>query len=278
MEKLSVIVPLSNRPDEARQVLQSVDAAAGFLRGQPEGQGVAVEVVIVDDGSHPEARPMLEEWTRGRRDHHLLLRGGPTNRASACNLGVAHSGGALLFFLDGDGLFLEDHLHEGLKVFQAHPEIDFVKSRVELSDPVHPDWVTRIANSLIINLGVRRRCHERVGGFPDRHLFRRDGARFEHELDIFDSIEGVFYNMKIASVAHGRAIPHPTVRYLRRPGNTYDRQYERFQSEPGPGQVRHDVDEFYELRVGLAKALIDHEIAAIRGGRDPSAPRWRRGG
>jgi glycosyltransferase involved in cell wall biosynthesis len=278
VENVSVIVPLSSRPEEARQVLDSVDAAAAFLHAQPEGQGVALEVVIVDDGSHPETRPMLEEWTRGRRDHHLLLRGGPTNRACACNLGVSHSAGDLLFFLDGDGLFLENHLLEGLKVFLAQPEIDFVKSRVELSDAVHPEWVTRIANSLIINLGVRRRCHERVGGFPDQHVFRRAGNRFEHELDIFDSIEGVFYNMKLASASHGRTIVHPTVRYLRRPGNTFDRQYDRFQLEPGPGHVRGDGDECYELRVSLAKALIDHEIAAIRCGRDPYALQARRGG
>jgi hypothetical protein len=277
VENVSVIVPLSSRPDEAGPVLQSVDGAVAFLRNQPEGQGVVVEVVIVDEGSHPETRPKLEEWTRGRRDYHIMLRGGPTSRACACNLGVTHSAGGLLFFLDGDGVFLDNHLHEGLKVFLAHPEIDFVKSRVEFSDPVHPDWVTRIANSLIINLGVRRRCHERVGGFPDQHLFRRVGARFEHDLDIFDAIEGVFYNMKLASVSHGRAIPHPTAKYIRRPGNTFDRQFERFQSEPDHGHIRHDVDESYELRVSLAKALIDHEIAALRSGRDPYAPQVRRG-
>jgi glycosyltransferase involved in cell wall biosynthesis len=274
VEKLSVIVPLSNRPDEARQVLESIDATAAFLRSQPDGQGVAVEVVIVDDGSHPATRPILEEAARGRPDYHLLLHGGPINRAGACNLGISLAAGDLLFFLDGDGLFLENHLHECLKVFQAHAEIDFVKSQIVLSDPVHSDWVGRIANSLVMNLGVRRRCHMRVGGFPDQHIFRREGARFEHELDIFESIEDVFYNKKIASVAHGRAIPHPTARYVRRPGNAFDRQFERFQSEPG--QVRHDVDELYDLRVSLAKALIDREIASIRRGHGPFASQPRR--
>ena len=113
-----------------------------------------------------------------------------------------------------------------------------------------------------MNLGVRRRCHEQAGGFPDLHVFRRHGGRFDHEFDIFDSIEDVFYNKKISTVFHGRAITHPTVKYVRRPGNAFDRQYERFRSEPG--QVRHDVDELYELRVTLAKALIDQEIASIR--------------
>jgi hypothetical protein len=73
----------------------------------------------------------------------------------------------------------------------------------------------------------------------------------------------VFYNMKLTAVSHGRAIPHATVKYLRRSGNSFDRQYERFQAEPGHG--RHEVDELYELRLKLAKALIDHEIATVRG-------------
>ncbi len=275
MEKLSVIVPLSNTPEESRPVLESIDAAAAFLRSQPEGWGFAVEIVVVDESFNPATRTMLEGFARGRSDYQVLLRGGVGNRASACNLGVSLAGGDFLFFLDGDGAFLENHLHECLKVFQAHAETDFVKSQIVLSDPVHPDWVARIANSLTMNLAVRRRCHQRVRGFPDLHVFRRDGARFDHEFDIFESIEGVFYNKKIASLGHGRAVPHPTVRYIRRPGNAFDRQYDRFQTEPGPG--RHDVDGLYDLRVCLAKALIDHEIAAIRGGQDPYASMRMRG-
>jgi glycosyltransferase involved in cell wall biosynthesis len=267
VEKASVVVSLFNQPEDVRQVLESVDASVDFLRRQPDSQGIAVDVVVVDDGSAPPTRQALEEFTRGRPGYHLVLRGQPSNRACARNLGVALAAGDLLFFLDGDGLFLENHLHECLKVFKAHPEVDFVKGQVVLSDPVHPDWVARIANSLVMNLGVRRGCNERAGGFPDLHVFRRRGDRFEHELDIFEAIEDVFYNMKISSVCHGRAIVAPTVRYVRRPGNAYDRQYERFQSEPGHGH--HDVDDLYELRLKLAKALIDHEVAAMRHGLNP---------
>ena len=141
MEKLSVIIPVSDQPEDAREVLQSVDAAVDFLRRHPEGQGVGVEVVVVDDGSHPATRPVLEEHARGRPGYQLFLRGEPSNRACARNLGASLAAGDLFFFLDGDGLFLENHLLDCLKVFQDHPEVDFVKSPIVLSDPVHPDWV-----------------------------------------------------------------------------------------------------------------------------------------
>jgi glycosyltransferase involved in cell wall biosynthesis len=265
---MSVIVHVNNRPEETRQVLESVDAAVRYFHIQPDGQGVAVDVVVVDDEPGAASRQALEEYTRGRRDYQVLLRGPGRNRACGRNLGASFAAGDILFFLDGDGVFLENHLHECSNVLRSHPEVDFVKTQAALSDPVHPEWVARIGNSLAMNLGVRRRCHERVGGFPDRHVFRRRGDRFERELDIFESIEDVFYNMKLTTVCHGRAIPHATVRYFRRPGNAFDRQYERFQTEPGHG--RHDADELYELRLKLARALIDHEIAAIRGGSGPS--------
>jgi glycosyltransferase involved in cell wall biosynthesis len=269
VETMSVIVHIHNGPEEIRQVLGSIDAAVASLHGRPEGHDVAVDVVVVDDEPAADSRHVLEEYTRARPNYQVLLRTPGRNRACARNLGASLAAGDVLFFLDGDGLFLENHLHECRDVLRSHPDVDFVKTQVVLSDPVHPDWVGRIGNSLATNLGVRRRCHERVGGFPDWHIFRRQGDRFERELDIFESVEDVFYNMKLNAVAHGRAIPHATVQYLRRPGNSFDRQYERFQSEPGHG--RHHVDDIYELRVKLARALIDHEIASLRGGHDRTA-------
>lgn len=270
METMSVIVHLPGPDGEVRRVLESIEAAVGFFHGRPEGQGLAVDVVVVADEPGNAARQALEESTRGKAGYQVLLRGPGRNRAGARNAGAGLASGEILFFLDGDGEFLANHLHECLVVLRAHPEVDFVKTQAVLSEPVHPEWVPRISNSLVMNLGVRRRCHERVGGFPDRHVFRRRGERFEHELDLFESVEDVFYNMKLTAVAHGRAIPHATVRYLRRPGNAFDRQYERFQSEPG--QVRHHVDELYDLRLTLAKALIDHDIATLRRTVNPSMP------
>jgi glycosyltransferase involved in cell wall biosynthesis len=271
---MSVIVHLANRPEEIHQVLESIDAAVMFLHGQAVGHGVAVDIVVVDDEPGAAGRQALEDYTRGRSDYQLVLRGPGRNRACARNLGASLAAGDVFFFLDGDGVFLENHLHECLSVLRSHPEVDFVKTQALLSDPVHADWVARIANSLAMNLGVRRRCHERVGGFPDRHIFRRQGDRFEHELDLFDSVEDVFYNMKLTAVAHGRAIPHATVKYLRRPGNSFDRQYERFQTEPGHGHLH--ADELYDLRLKLARALVDHEIAAIRSGLGSSISQAQR--
>jgi glycosyltransferase involved in cell wall biosynthesis len=262
VEKLSVIVLTWNHAHHVRRSLESVEGAVNYLKSQPDGHGVEVEVIVLDDGSDDGTRSILEESTRGRPAYHLILRGRPTNPGCLCNLGVSVSSGDPIFFLTGDDLFLENHLHECLKVFKAQGDVDFVKTQVALSDPVHPDWVAKIANSLVINLGVRRRCHDLVGGFPDMHLFRRAGDRFEHSVDVFRMIEDVFYNKKMSSVCRGRVVTHPTVMHVRHPGNPFDRQYERFQLPPGQGH--QELDDLYNMRVELAKILIDHEIEGMR--------------
>jgi glycosyltransferase involved in cell wall biosynthesis len=242
--------------------LESVDAAVNTLKRQPEGLGVEAEVIVVDDGSEDGTRAVLEAATQGRPGYQLLLRSRPTNPACVRNLGVALAAGDPIFFLDGDDRFLENHLHECLKVFKAHDDVDFVKTQVALTDPVHPDWVPKITNSLVTNLGVRRRCHDLVGGFPDLHLFRRTGDRFDHAVDLFRTIEGVFYNKMITSVGRGRAVTLQTVQYVRHPGNAFDRQYERFQLPPGQGRI--EVDELYNMRVEVAKIVSDYEIEVIK--------------
>jgi glycosyltransferase involved in cell wall biosynthesis len=221
-----------------------------------------VEVIVIDDGSEDGTRQVLEESTRGRSAHHLVLRGQPSNPGCTRNQGVALASGDPIFFLDADDLFLDNHLHECLKVFKTRGTVDFVKTQVALSDPVHPDWVPRITNSLVTNLAVRRSCHDLVGGFPDFHLVRRTGDRFEPHLDVFRMIEDVFYNKKITSLCQGRTVGLPTVKHVRHPGNPFDRQYDRFQVPPG--EIPYQPDEWYNLRVEIAKVLIDHQIESIK--------------
>src|SRR5205807_267090 len=130
----------------------------------------------------------------GGRPHWRLLRREKASSPSAArNAGAAHATGTLLFFLDGDGLFLPGHLRTCWLALRDSP-FDFVKTGVRLADPVHPDWRPRIEGSLVINLALRRGCHEAMGGFPDWHLFRREGDGFRHELDVFFKVEDQFYN------------------------------------------------------------------------------------
>jgi hypothetical protein len=164
--------------------------------------------------------------------------------------------GRLLFFLDDDDLFLPDHLRLCGETL-LDPTVDYAKSSVALTDPVHPDWLGRIGNSLVINLAIRRAIHDRIGGFPDYHLVRRDGAGFQAEMDLFRMIEDVFYNTLLAETKRVGRVTAETVRYRRLPGNSFDRQYEKF-TQPY-GAFREDFDAEFDFRVRMAQLVLERQ-------------------
>jgi len=148
--------------------------------------------------------------------------------------------------------------------------VEWVKTGVAVSDPVHPDWQWRIGNSLVINLAVRRRCHEFIGGFPDVHLFRRSGDAFEPWLDLFRLIEDVHYNKLLGCFFRKAEIARQTVRYIRRPENSFDCQYEKFQLPAGA--FHETVDAEFDLRVRLSKVIVDYLIQMLERKRSEGGP------
>jgi tetratricopeptide (TPR) repeat protein len=262
MPSLSVIVTTCNCEPFIGRTLRSLEAAVAFCRGAPGGQQAQEpEVLLVDDGSSDRTPQVIEEFIQGRASWRLLRRDAPTSPSCARNTGVREAQGEILCFLDGDDLYLPDHL-----VVCCHAlagGADFVKTGVRLADPVHPDWRPRIEGSLVLNLALRRRCHDFVGGFPDDHVFRRTAAGFAHARDIFYKLEDQFYNALVCRFFRGGLVTKETVEYCRHPGNSYDRQYKKFQRPFGtcPGTTDEDVP-----RLRLAEALIRNRIEELARG------------
>jgi glycosyltransferase involved in cell wall biosynthesis len=259
--RISVIVPTQNNEAVIGRTLQSVEDSIAYLKARFE-MPAEVQVVVVDDASVDGTREAVAKFAHGKNHYTVIHRGSPSSPSCARNVGAAVSNGDLLCFLDGDDAFLERHLYECVNVLDANGSIDFVKTGIEVSDPVHPAWKSRISNSLVLNLCVRRECHLAVGGFPDLHLFSRQGDRFEHVMDVFRMYEDVFYNKVLASLYRGRGLPCETVRYYRYPGNSFDRQYEKFQAPPG--QFQEESDPAVRLRIQLCRDLVELKIESSK--------------
>lgn len=262
MDSLSVIVTTHNNEAVIERTLKSVEASLAYFRIEKGAGDVHMEVVVSDDGSTDQTWPLLQKLTSGKPFYKLVRRPQSSNASCARNIGVAHSSGSLLFFLDGDDLYLPPHILECYRAFLAKPT--YVKTGVQLSDPVHPDWKARIDGSLVINLAVARSCHFSVGGFPDYHLFKRTDHRFVHELDVFKEFEDISYNRLIGSIFDGTRIEHDTVEYKRYPGNSYDRQYEKFSRPYGAYKEKLTPVQRFRLRLNdlivesLIESLQDH--------------------
>ena len=86
---------------------------------------VPEEIVVVDDGSTDDTQEILKQHFC---DHPRLrtLRQRNGGQLSALVLGLKHCTGDIVFFLDADDKYEEDHINQVQKAFDAHPDVDFI--------------------------------------------------------------------------------------------------------------------------------------------------------
>ncbi len=214
----------------------------------------------MDDGSTDDTAQLVQRLGHGRPGWKLLRRPQSSSPSCARNGGARQARGDILFFLDGDDLFLPNHLAVCYRLLHESG-CDFVKTKVQLAWPVHPDWQERIDNSLIINLAIRKSCHEAIGGFPDFHLFRRVGEQMLNEADVFYKIEDMFYNRLTTQLLEGRKADAVTVEYCRHPGNGLDRQYQKY-CYPF-GQYAETVPAEERFRLQLGEVVFQHLLPRL---------------
>jgi glycosyltransferase involved in cell wall biosynthesis len=83
------------------------------------------EVIVVDDGSTDQTARILDERFSGHKTVRVLhQRNG--GQMSAMVLGMEHSNGDLIFFLDGDDRYEPNHLANVTRAFAEHNNVDFV--------------------------------------------------------------------------------------------------------------------------------------------------------
>jgi glycosyltransferase involved in cell wall biosynthesis len=260
MKSLSVIVPTCNDEATIRAALRSAADALSCLHADPAYREVETEVIVVDDGSTDDTLAIVVDCTRGDDRFKLFHRDQPSSPGCARNSGVAASRGELLCFLDADDLYHETHILECCRAMRDRT-VSFVKTGVCVSESIHDDWRCRIVTSLVLNLCVRRPCHDFIGGFPDYYIYRRQNERLESYVDVFRMIEDVHYNNLLARFFRRADVAAETVRYQRRPGNSFDRQFEKFQH--AYGAFREEAEDEFEFRVRLSKMLMEYHAKQL---------------
>jgi hypothetical protein len=166
---VSVIIPTFNRRALVREAVASVCAQ----------RGVELDIIVVDDGSTDGTRDALAQEF-GSRIRIIATE----NRgvAAARNLGVRHSRGELLAFLDSDDLWLPGKLAAQLAVFTQQPETQICQTdeiwirngvrvnackhhRKPSGDIFEPSLhLCSVSPSAVM---LRRTLFERAGGFDE---------------------------------------------------------------------------------------------------------------
>ncbi len=209
-----VAVPAFDAEQTIEATLASIENSVRFHRRRNSSDTIALS--IVDDASRDSTPDLVAAFARDSTlDVYLQVHERNQGRATARNRALSAVDAELYLFLDHDDTYLEEHITCCLQALAEHPEIDFVKTAVVLSDPVHSDWESRIAASLTQNLCVRERVHRLIGGFHE-----------ETEVELY-GCDDVLYNRTLQTLFRGLELPCQTVRFERRPGNSFDRQYEK---------------------------------------------------
>lgn len=116
--KISVVVPFYNLEGYVRPCLDSVASAA-------RGVNVGLEVICVDDGSTDGTPAALDRLAA--EDPRIRVIHKPNGgEGSARNAGVEAATGDWVTFLDGDDVWLPNHLEVAVPLLERHPAADIV--------------------------------------------------------------------------------------------------------------------------------------------------------
>lgn len=158
---VSVIIPLH---DHAHTVLAAVESA---LQQRNLPDDVRIEVTVVDDASTDGGADLLDPNT-------VTVIRQPSRRgaAAARNLGVTHSTGEFLVFLDSDDLLAPNRIANQLAVLAESPDLDAVSGQIEefADEGYVPPRAPRTATPTLMAgvLMMRRAAFESVGGFNEQ--------------------------------------------------------------------------------------------------------------
>jgi hypothetical protein len=252
---------------------------AFFAANHPRSEEIAGEVVVIDEGSTDGTLDCVR--LAARRDsrvrlvrHHRSFGIGP-----ARNTGARMASGDVLFFCDGDDLFLPEHVFVGFSLLDrsaddtartaeavrlrvgerghlllspAHP-IAALRTGVRLrdGDAILPEWRAVIQRTMAQCLCVRRECHDWVEGFPEESVYKRIGG-----------CEDGAYSERLHTFFRIGVISLETVEYVRRPGNSLDRQMLRFTHPPG-SRFDAATDPTQQALHDLRRRLEDEKLAHL---------------
>lgn len=197
MTTLSVVIPAYNEEDGIEHVIDRVLGTQGALADV----GIALEFIIVDDGSRDKTVTFISKYPQVHLVRHLKNRG----YGAAIKTGFRHATGELLAFLDADATYPPENLPDLCRAAQEQHGDMIVASRMSGARSEMP-FTRRVGNfafatllSLIGNVRVRdtasgmrvirRECLESLYPLPD-------GLEFTPAM----STRAIHENLKIIEV------------------------------------------------------------------------------
>lgn len=253
---VSVVIPAYNCAATITRTLQSVDQSISYCKDQYDGD-LAAEVIIVVDKASDATYEVARRYSEPREGFHLIQNQQNYGAGPSRNIGVRHSRGGLLFFLDGDDTFFDEHIYLCVYHLQKFPHIHYAHTQIRIDENIHPQWKQSIENSVPLNICVRRWCHELIGGYLEDDVFK------------VCRCEDVMYRDLLRIFCPGLKINKETVQHFRYPGNALDRQMKKFSMPPDAGvdtltdpekAVMPEIRRIYAQRADQIRNVLAHWV------------------
>lgn len=197
MEKISIIVPVYNRPDEVKELLESLSAQTGG----------GFEVIIVEDGSQIKCNNIVADYAgKLSVSYYPIENGGP---GPARNFGAGVASGDLLIVLDSDCILPPGYIQavrSGLAETQAdafggpdRAAQHFTPVQKAINYSMTSFWTTggiRGGRKKLdrfyprsFNMGMWKAVYERLGGFAP--------MRFGEDIDLSIRLHNAGYRVAL---------------------------------------------------------------------------------
>lgn len=153
MQTLSIVIPAYNEQDGIVQIIDRVRAVQPALHAQD----IALELIVVDDGSKDKTSALAAQCADTRVIRHLKNRG----YGAALKTGFRHANGAYIGFLDADGTYPPEAFPELCNALESSKADLVVGSRMSGASSQMP-FMRRLGNLIFANMlsilsGVRVR-------------------------------------------------------------------------------------------------------------------------
>ena len=258
---VSVIVPFRNAGVHFRQLLESLVNQELF---EP------AEIIAVDNCSTDGSR-LVAESVRGRLPIRTVDASMRANASYARNVGVMAASGDKLFFVDADDEVAPGYLRTMAAALESH---DFVTSRVDsislnsawLQEAHGAPWegVLRYFDFMSgsgVNVGLRRRLFETVGGFPEDFPASQDIVfcwRVQLTGTPIHFVPEALYRYRYRESLYG------LFRQSRQWGTSNVLLYCHFRHAGMPGRsCRTSFNEWRAVAVGLTRARTKRDFAPL---------------
>ena len=198
---VSVIIPLFNR----------IDIVVFTIKSLLDQSYSAWEGIIVDDGSSDGSRSVVRKYALADERLKLIERNRLPKGAPTCrNIGIEHSSGGYILFLDSDDLLAPYCLEQRLTDFRKNPQFDFLVYGMQFFDH-HPGdqqriWLHHFYDGYLSGFLLesqwaitgpiwKKSSLMRLGGFDEQLLSWQDGDLHRRALiqgftfKVFDRVD-----------------------------------------------------------------------------------------